>query len=111
MILVSKRFLNLATGKFAQAITLWPFIILKSKELRSDESLINHERIHLRQQIELLLIGFYLWYFIEFLIRLAQKKNFTNAYYAISFEREAYLHDLDFGYLKHRRIFAFFKYI
>ncbi|MCO4292797.1 hypothetical protein NF867_07995 [Solitalea sp. MAHUQ-68] len=111
MVIVSKRFLKFFTGNFAQAITLWPFVILKSKELRTDDSLLNHERIHLRQQLELLLIGFYLWYTIEFLIRWTKEKNANDAYHAICFEKEAYLNDLNSNYLKTRRFFAFIKYL
>ncbi|POY39090.1 hypothetical protein C3K47_00915 [Solitalea longa] len=111
MVIVSKRFLKFFTGNFAQAITLWPFVIIKSSELRTDRSLLNHERIHLRQQLELFLIGFYLWYAIEFLIRWIKKKDANDAYHAICFEKEAYLNDLNFDYLKDRKFFAFIKYL
>ena len=38
-----------------RAITLFPFIIIKDE---GDEKLINHESIHIKQQLELLVIGF-----------------------------------------------------
>ena len=40
-----------------RGITLWPFIVLNKHE-KGKEALLNHERIHLRQQIELLVIPF-----------------------------------------------------
>jgi len=41
------------------AITLWPFVFIRD---HGDEVTINHEKIHLRQQVELLILGFYLLY-------------------------------------------------
>ena len=49
-----------------QGITLWPFIILKNKELKKNVRVINHERIHLRQQRELAVVIFYIWYLINY---------------------------------------------
>mgnify|MGYP000704684219 CR=1 FL=1 len=39
------------------AITLWPFIVM-NKNYKGKEVLLNHETIHLKQQIELLIIPF-----------------------------------------------------
>ena len=93
------------------AITIYPFIVLKHKRQKDDMILINHEKIHLRQQLELLVIGFYLWYFIEFLLRLIKFKNWCRAYLNISFEREAYKNENDLNYLKSRSLWSFFKEI
>jgi len=93
-----------------RGITLWPFIVLNNG-CKKDITLLNHERIHLRQQIELLVIPFYIWYGIEFLIRYFQYKNWDKAYRNISFEREAYKNDFDLEYLKKRRFWGFLKYI
>ena len=93
------------------AITIYPFIMLKHKRQKDDMILINHEKIHLRQQLELLVIGFYLWYFIEFLLRIIKFKNWYRAYLNISFEREAYKNENDLNYLKSRSFWSFFKEI
>lgn len=92
-------------------VTVFPFVFLKSKELKSDTVLINHEKIHLRQQIEMLLILFYLIYIIEFLIRFIQYKNWHMAYKNISFEREAYTNETHLDYLKQRKFWSFLKYL
>ena len=92
-------------------MTCWPFVILKHHELKSDAVFLNHERIHLRQQAELLLIFFYFWYGLEFLIRLIQYQNRHKAYRNISFEREAYLFESDQKYLKRRKSYGFFKFL
>lgn len=64
---------------------------------------LNHERIHTAQQRELLFVGFYLWYVIEWFCLLLKYHNSLKAYYNIRFEREAYRHQNDLGYLRHRR--------
>ena len=71
----------------------------------------RHERIHTLQQRELLYIGFFVWYLIEWLVRLLQYRNATKAYFNISFEREAYAHESDKDYERHRRHYASFAYI
>jgi len=92
------------------AITLWPFIVM-SKKYKGKKILLNHEKIHLKQQVELLIIFFYLWYGIEFTVRFFQYKNWDKAYRNISFEREAYENEKDFEYLKKRKIWGFWKYL
>ena len=47
-------------------ITLYPFVFLKTKTMKHDTVLLNHEKIHLKQQLELLILPFYLWYVLEF---------------------------------------------
>lgn len=54
---------------------------------------IRHEEIHKKQMIEMLVIFFYLWYCVEFLVRLCMYRNQKEAYRNISFEREAYAND------------------
>lgn len=69
---------------------------------------LNHESIHAAQMWELLFLGFYLAYVIEWCVRLFMRGN---AYRNISFEREAYSNENDVGYLKDRKHFAFIKYL
>ena len=111
MTLISGWFLRFFTGGFAKAITLFPFIILKEKKLRDDPVLMNHEKIHLRQQIELLVVFFYIWYLAEYIYRRANTQSHYNAYKAISFEREAYQNQKNQYYLEKRRSFGFLKYL
>jgi hypothetical protein len=99
------------TPKGFKGITLFPFIFLSHKEDKEDLILINHEKIHIRQQLELLIIPFFLWYGVEFLFRWLHYKNYSAAYHNISFEREAYFNEKDLGYLKRRSLFRFLKYI
>ena len=70
-----------------------------------------HINIHLRQQREMLVIFFFLWYGIEWLIRLIQYRNTITAYKNISFEREAYSHQGELDYLDKRKPYSFVKYV
>lgn len=69
---------------------------------------INHESIHTEQMKELGYIFFYIWYFIEWLVRLIT--NTSSAYRSISFEKEAYNNEGNYEYLKHRKRYSWIKY-
>lgn len=91
-----------------RAISLWPFGIY-TREKRETIYTVNHESVHWRQQIEMLGIFFYLWYCFEWVVKLF--KYGRMAYYAISFEREAYSKEHDLEYLKNRKPFAWIHYL
>jgi len=91
-------------------ITFFPFMFLKYKDLKGNRVLVNHEKIHLKQQLELLIIPFFIIYSFEFLIRLIQYKNWNLAYKHISFEQEAYKNQKDLNYLKSRPFWNFINY-
>jgi hypothetical protein len=81
------------------AMALFPFILLNRRKKITDV-LINHERIHLMQQLEMLVIPFYLIYLIEMAV-----KGYRN----ISFEKEAYANERNLDYLKHRKWFSWLR--
>ena len=110
-ILVSKFWTKVFSFGKADAITIFPFIFLRQRGLKSNRILLNHESIHLFQALELLVFPFYIWYLSEFLIRFIQYRNFDKAYRNICFEREAYANQENENYLKKRRIWNFWKYI
>jgi hypothetical protein len=107
MIFISKYFVP----KGYAGITLYPFVFLRNKTLKDNVVLLNHERIHLKQQLELLVLPFYMWYGLEFIYRLIQYGNWHIAYKNISFEKEAYLNEKDLQYLKNRKFWRFLKYL
>lgn len=92
-------------------LSFWPFIFVRNSELLGDTTLINHERIHLRQQAELLVLFFYIWYFGEWVLRTLLYLNAYRAYQNISFEREAYAHEKDLDYLGNRKPYAFLDFL
>jgi membrane-anchored protein YejM (alkaline phosphatase superfamily) len=89
------------------AVMLFCMLFTRDKSKIKDRT-IRHESIHMRQMWELLVIGFYLWYLAEWLIRLFMRGN---AYRNISFEREAYANQDNVEYLKQRKLFAWIKYL
>jgi len=94
-----------------RGMAVFPFVLVKYAFDKMNKTFVNHEKIHLRQQLEMLILPFFIWYFLEYLIRLIQYKNAALAYQNISFEREAYANETDFNYLKNRTFFQFLKYI
>ena len=92
-------------------ITIYPFIFLKTKELKQNPELLNHEKIHVKQQLELLVLPFFIWYTIEFLFGYLKFWDWTKAYQNISFEKEAFQNEKNLDYLKSRPRWNFLNYI
>lgn len=78
----------------------------------SDKS-YNHEHIHLKQMQELLWIGFYLWYCIEYIVirlfRIKDKQH--DCYRDISFEEEARHNENNLDYISTRKHYAWIKWL
>ncbi len=90
-------------------MALWPFIL--HREAKPPNALWRHERIHLRQQVEMLVIPFYLWYLSEYAVyRLFRKMKHTEAYRALMHEREAYTNDSEPDYLERRKPYAWLRF-
>ena len=105
-------------------------ILFARKKAKIDKITLNHESIHSAQIAEvmiasvpfalllwlltnvwlgllLFIASYYLWYVVEWLIRLPK----GNAYKNISFEREAYANEDYSDYLSERKLFAFLDYL
>lgn len=94
------------------AINLFGVIFVRRDEwneipLRFMRETLNHEAIHTAQMKELLYIGFYILYLLEWMWRLIFHTK--TAYSGISFEREARKHAREDYYLQARRRFAQWK--
>ncbi len=107
----SKLFFKLFTSKDVMGMAIFPFIIFRHPADARNRTFMLHERIHLRQQVELLILPFFIWYVCEFLIRLIQYRSLDLAYRNISFEREAYANEQDRDYLAKRRAYQFMRYL
>ena len=92
-------------------ITLFPFIFLASTEIKQNNQIVQHEKIHLRQELEMFVVLFYLIYFTEFLVGYIKYNDRYKAYRNISFEREAFDNDFNPDYLKIRRMWAWYRYL
>ena len=97
------------------AVTIYPFVFVRRGYAKDDpvkySRMLNHEGIHGRQQLELLIVVFFLCYLFEWIFRSIQYCSFDKGYRNISFEREAYAHASDVSYLESRELFSWFRYL
>ena len=89
------------------AIALWPFVFIRDE---GNEVTINHEKIHLRQQVELLVVGFYILYGFYWLKSFVKNRDKAQAYYDIPFEKEAYTMQKDMTYLDSRPRYSWLNF-
>lgn len=116
MIIVKNKLLP--WGTFV-ALTLGPFIFTKRDTV--DERTLRHESIHWEQYKETLIVGFLLIYLLDWLWEALRcsldHSRGTRAdgrhrplrkriYRCLMFEREAYLHQGEEGYLSRRKHYA-----
>jgi hypothetical protein len=109
-----------------KAMAAWPFIFLR-RDKEFTEVDIRHESIHGRQQVEMLLVLFYVAYLICWLIELVRcardkdrgqiadshykrRKYLHRVEHSIIFEREAYAEERSTNYVHKRRFWAWIKY-
>lgn len=96
-------FVNLVTSDSIRGITLAPFGIYLRDDVyeKQDKYTINHEKIHWIQQMEMLILPFYILYVIFWVFY---------GYRNMPFEKEAYENDENLGYLKERKLYSWMKY-
>lgn len=95
------------------ALTIFPFVFVR-KDRRDyfTAKAERHETTHALQQLETLYVFFFIFYALEWLLKLPFCKfDMTDAYFSISFEQEAYEHQDEFGYNGVRRHFAWLRYV
>ncbi|MCR5454898.1 MAG: hypothetical protein K6F33_07940 [Bacteroidales bacterium] len=114
MIVTSKKLFYKWLKPFT-GITLWPFIILRDTADQVGQQgyavLLNHERIHLRQQAEMLVVFFYIMYFFYYVRNRLKGQTHFDAYRNIPFERESYEKEADLDYLKQRKFWQWRMFI
>ena len=78
----------------------------------SSDKTRRHETIHFQQQIELLFVGQWVLYLVFWLVGLVRYRDGKKAYKENPFEREAFRHDDDEGYLatRHRYTWLFYTF-
>ena len=117
------------------ALTIWPLVFARKSEKPLKRHVENHERIHLRQQLEVLtasavviaalilvfgwswwwmlasLAVYYAGYGLDYAIRRILYRSHFETYRNIAAEQEAYLNQYDRAYLRQRRPFTWVKYL
>lgn len=109
-----------------KAINLWGILIIRGDSVIDDITL-NHETIHSRQILEIMIItailtlplcflgawkfaltvtflSFYIWYAVEYVIRMFRRDD--DPYGNMLFEKEAYNNQEDLSYLETRKPFV-----
>ena len=101
---------NVIPFKGYWAINLFGVLFVR-KDIKThiSEKLINHESIHSKQMKEMLWTPFYIWYVLEWLIKLCIYCDSHVAYRMIGFEREAYNNERNLKYLKERKHYCWLK--
>lgn len=99
---------NFIPFKGFKAINLFGVLFVRNGSILSKKDM-NHERIHTAQMKEMLYVFFYLWYFVEWIVKLFiyGKKAYKN----ISFEKEAYCHEDANSYLEKRVPYEWFSFL
>lgn len=110
MLIIKRPLLFRLLKKPPRGMALFPFVLLRDPEDAEDEVLLNHEKIHLKQQTELLILPFYIWYLAEYFFFRAKGHDSYEAYRNISFEREAFENEEDLAYPEKRRFADFWSY-
>ena len=112
MIVVRNSLTRLFIMKGYTAACVWPFIFIRSDiDISKRKDILNHELIHARQQKEMLWIFFFIWYAIEYLIKLIRYRDHYKAYRSLSHEKEAYSNNFEPGYLDKRKVYSWLKYL
>lgn len=107
---IRTRFARWLSFGFANGITLFPFVLI-APTVRLSRRMVIHERIHLRQQKEMLVLPFYLQYLLEYGVGLLKFGSRYQAYRHISFEQEAYSNDTNSRYLQLRPAWNWRRYL
>jgi hypothetical protein len=105
-----KPFILVVPFMRADGMALYPFILIRKEAFKNDQVLIRHERIHLKQQLEMLILPFYLLYLLNYLLNRIRLKNHNKAYLNIVFEKEANANEVNPAYLRQRSFWAWLKY-
>ena len=100
------KFLRIFLSPSIIGVTLAPFGVYLRKDHMEDKVVINHESIHWKQQKEMLIIFFYIWYFSEWIIRSFYQKG---VYRKLLMEREAYDNELNLKYLETRKPYSWLR--
>lgn len=94
------------------ALAFYPFLVIQKSALGSPQTdvIINHERIHFAQQLESLILFYWVVALIEQIyLRFIVKKKGMELYLSRAAEQECYDNMNNLGYLQKRRPFAWLR--
>ena len=104
---VIPKVLSLFAPITINAISLFPFVFVRTTISSTTR---RHETIHFQQQVETLVVGFYLIYLYDYLkARIKDGLTGPESYRSIRAEREAYENEADVKYLQNRKRWKWIK--
>ena len=114
-IVKSEKFIKIASwfsGSNIIGIQVFLWLFVHDLKYWEDHTIkLNHENIHFAQGKELLFVGFWILYALNYIINLiVYKFDKRKAYKNIIFEKEAYKMEGITNYLSKRKPYAFIKY-
>lgn len=103
-------------GFLAMSVGPWIFARKEYQKQGLSKYTINHESLHWEQQKDFFIpvigsIVFYLWYLVEWILKLPFTLFGYDAYRSISFEQEAYNYQYNLDYIKTRKKFNWLQYV
>jgi hypothetical protein len=104
--------LHVSMNKHTLGLAFFPFILINKRVVKHEklyQRVLNHERIHLAQQKELLLVFFVIWYYAEYMYHYIRTLHTHKAYKKIRFEKECFDNEADNKYLNHRVPYSYIK--
>lgn len=94
------------------ALTFYPWVFIrKNRRDKFTSRVERHETTHALQQIETLWILFLVIYALEYVVKLIITSSHRTAYKSISFEQEAFEHELEISYNDVRRPYNWLQYV
>lgn len=96
------------SGMNITAVTLFFWIFIRP-EYADNSVIIRHEKIHVEQYKETLLLGFFLFYFYDFVKNMIKERSWSVSYRNIRLEKEAYQYQNSEGYIKRRKKFSWWN--
>ena len=101
---------NIIPAKSYKAVNLFGVVFVRKGTAPSEVD-VRHEQIHTEQIRETLYVGFYVLYLMMFIWQFVKAWNWSKAYRAVPFEREAYDNEQDENYLENRIHYGWKKYL
>ena len=82
-----------------------------NKDVLDKPKIINHEKIHFWQQVEMAFVVQWMLYMCFYVVNRLRGMSHDEAYINNPFEKEAFANDWNFNYLKKRKFLSWVKFI
>lgn len=95
----------------AIALAAWPFILVNNQDVIDSERTMNHERIHHRQELEMMVVPMIILYVAFNIFWFIRTRSVNESYLHNPFEQEAMYNEDNLDYLDTRKFLSWTKYV